>query len=823
MYKVISFLLISFLSYTSLSFGQTTLSLKGTLIDSLTKEPLLYASVQIVLKPDNQLVKGVISDDKGSFKFENLAKGTYLIKVNYIGYQSKTVEIDTEKPDFRSDLSVLSLVPLSQLLDAVVVAGQKPVVVTTLEKKVFKSDQFEVAKGGTATDVLRNIPSITLNAEGEITMRGSKGFLVLVNGKPSQIDIATLLAQIPANSIDKIEMITAPSAKYDADGKAGIINIITKSGATDDFSVIANGQIGLPRIKEYYNLNEPQRHGLDGTLMYKKDKLDVSISGNYLRNDIAGRREGNVNTTLNDIFKIFTSFPSEGERSFKRENYGVRSLISYKIDKQNELSAGAYAGKRSQYRRADITYFNNVKTVLLTREVLGRATYFNSNLVLKDGLFKVFNLDYTHTFQNNATLSLSGLSEQADLEGFTSNSNLNRTNLKDTLQYTYNTGTNPLDALRLKADYEQTIGIGKLTVGYQFRNQTQEGQFLYQEKSGSFKPLTTNQAFSANINVLNRIHALYGQYAGKIKRVEFSGGLRYENSFREFKDSKGSKPAILELSNLFPSANILVDLGKDYRAKLAYSRRVQRSTNNELNPYPEREHSETLEQGDPNIRPEFIGITEIGLTKDFKKGSLFWNFYSQNITDIVNRVNSVYNDTILNRVYTNAGKALLLGSEFGLTYSPVKKVKVFVGGNVYNLAIQGTLFNDQVSVNSRGWVYSINSNISWQIAKTLSSQFNVSYLSARVTAQGEDSRFYAPNLSLKKTFLNNKITATAQWQNMAFGNMEVNQQRITTFGKDFFTTTNYIQETNILMLNLSYSFNQSNRKAKLPNSEFGEK
>ncbi len=813
-------LFISFLFCTSLSYGQNTNSLKGTLVDSLTKEPLLYASVQIITQPANQLVKGVISDEKGVFKFENLVKGTYLIKVNYIGYQSKTIEIDTEKPDFRSDLSILSLAPLTQLLDAVVVAGQKPVVVTTLEKKVFKSDQFEVAKGGNATDVLRNIPSITLNAEGEITMRGSKGFLVLINGKPSQIDIATLLAQIPANSIDKIEMITAPSAKYDADGKAGIINIVTKSGATDGFSVITNGQIGMPRIKEYYNLNEPQRYGVDATLMYKKDKWDVSVSGNYLRNDIAGRREGDVNTIFN---QFFNSFPSIGERSFKRENYGLRSSIAYKIDKQNELSAGVYVGKRTQYRRADITYFDNVKTVLSTQKVIGRATYYNPNLVLKDGLFKVFNLDYTHTFKNNATLSLSGLSEQADLEGFTSNSNLNRTNLKDTLQYTYNTGANPLNALRLKADYEQTIGIGKLTMGYQFRNQTQEGQFLYQEKSGSFKPLTTNQAFSANINVLNRIHAFYGQYAGKVKRIEFSGGLRYENSFREFKDNKSSKPSVLELSNLFPSANILVDLGKDYRAKLAYSRRVQRSTNNELNPYPEREHSETLEQGDPNIRPEFIGITELGITKDFKKGSVFWNFYSQNITDIVNRVNSVYNDTILNRVYTNAGNALLLGSEFGLTYSPVKKLKIFAGGNIYNLAIQGTLFNDQVAVNSKGWVYSINSNISWQMSKTLSSQFNVSYLSARVTAQGEDSRFYAPNLSLKKTFLNNKITATAQWQNMAFGNMEVNQQRITTFGKDFFTTTNYIQETNILMLNLSYSFNQNNRKAKLPSSEFGEK
>jgi outer membrane receptor protein involved in Fe transport len=308
-------------------------------VDSLTKEPLLYASVQIAKYPENQLVKGVVSDDKGIFKFENLQKGTYLIRINYVGYQSKTIQIDTEKSDFRSDLSILSLVPLTQLLDAVVVAGQKPLIVTTLEKTVFKSDQFEVAKGGTATDVLRNIPSITLNAEGEVTMRGSKGFLVLINGKPSQIDIATLLAQIPANSVDKIEMITAPSAKYDADGKAGIINIVTKMGVTDGFSVIMNGQVGMPRIREYANLNEPQRYGFDATLMYKIEKWDVSFSGNYLNNDIAGRREGDIYTNIN---QVFTSFPSEGERSHRRENYGLRSLISYKIDKKNEFSSGVY-------------------------------------------------------------------------------------------------------------------------------------------------------------------------------------------------------------------------------------------------------------------------------------------------------------------------------------------------------------------------------------------------------------------------------------------------------------------------------------------------
>lgn len=671
--RVILFFLIMHIA--CVAFSQKSNLIKGKLVDSLTTEPLAFASIRIETKKQNNFIKGELADEIGSFQFVGLKDDKYVIKIEYVGYKTKYLEVSYENLDSQLDLGSISLAPLSQLLEAVTVSGIKPNVVATLEKQVFKAEQFEVAKGGTATDVLKNIPSIMVNAEGEIMMRGSKGFLVLVNGKPTQIDAATILSQIPANTIEKIEMITAPSAKYDADGKAGIINIVTKKGANDGWSLTSNLQYGLPRIKQYENATEPDRYGTDVSANYRKGKWDVSASFNYLKNDIAGRRVGDVNTTINNLF---TSFPSDGERSYKRENYGFRSSVIYSISKNDEISAGVYLGARGQYRTADILY-NNTKTDLLTKTIVGRNTYFNSNLVLKSGSFKVFNLDYTHRFKDASSLTFSSLYENALIDGYTRNRNLNATNYADTLQYTLNTGTNPLKALRLKIDYEKTIGIGKLSVGYQFRSQDQIGVFEYYEKAGNYTPLAFNPAFSAEIEVINRIHGVYTQYAGIYKKIEFSSGLRYENAFREFTANKNTNPAILELSNLFPSANVLYNFKKDFRAKLAYSRRAQRSTNNELNPYPEREHSETLEQGDPNIRPEFIGVYEAGITKDFKKASLYINIYRQQITDIVNRVNSVYNDTILNRIYTNAGKARLLGSELGLTLSPIKKLKVFVG------------------------------------------------------------------------------------------------------------------------------------------------
>lgn len=442
-------------------YGQNNNVIRGKLIDSLTAEPLSFASIRLEAKNQINFLKGEMANERGLFQFVGLKDDKYVIKIEYIGYKTKYIEVSYENLNSQLDLGSISLAPLSQLLETVMVSGIKPNVITTLEKRVFKAEQFEMAKGGTATDVLKNIPSIMINAEGEIIMRGSKGFLILVNGKSTQIDAAIILSQIPANTIEKIEMITAPSAKYDADGKAGIINIVTKRGTNEGWSLTSNLQYGLPRIKQYENSTEPNRYGVDFSANYRKGKWDFSTSFNYLKNDIAGRRVGDVNTTINNIF---TSFPSNGERSFKRENYGFRTSAIYSISKNDEISVGVFLGARDQFRTADILY-NNTKTNLLTNTIIGRNTYFNGNLVLKSGGFKVYNLDYTHKFKDASSITFSSLYENAMIDGYTKNRNLNASNYADTLQYTLNTGENPLKALRLKIDYEKMIGVGKLSVG----------------------------------------------------------------------------------------------------------------------------------------------------------------------------------------------------------------------------------------------------------------------------------------------------------------------------------------------------------------------
>ncbi|HXH98849.1 MAG TPA: TonB-dependent receptor [Sphingobacteriaceae bacterium] len=816
--KKSTFICLLLLVCSSSIFAQNS-SIKGLISDQQNKQPLEYASIALYKSTDSSLVAGSVNKENGEFELAKLRPGKYYLKIVFIGYDTRYVNNLQLTEGQKLNIGNVSLNPASKFLSEVTVTGQTATSYNKIDKQVYRADQFEAAKGGSAVDVLKNMPSISVNGEGDIRLRGSTGFLVLINGKPVQTDAATILSQLPANAIENVEIITAPSAKYDADGKAGIINIITKKGVGDGLSFVINAQGGLPSVNNFGNNEKPQRYGTDATLNYQKNKWDLSVGGSYQRNDIAGRRIGDVNTLLGSRFTVF---PSVGERSFERTNYAARIASTFTPDKNNAINAGFYIGQRKQFRLADIVY-NNTKTNINTGQKIGQINYFNSNLVKRQGDFALGNLDYTHTFANKSSLTVSGLYEYAKLDGFTKNRNLDVSDYSDTLQYVLNTGTSPLNGLRAKIDYAINIGKGKLESGYQLRYQKQTGSFLYQEAllgSGKFK---TIPQFSDNIDVVNRINAIYSQYSGIAGKLEYVSGLRYEYANRIFKADKIAQPLELDLSNLFPSVNLLYTLPSGYKLKGGFSRRVQRSTNNELNPYAEREHSETLEQGDPQILPEFVSLTELGTIKPFKSGSLFATLYNQQITNVVNRVNNVFADSILNRIYTNAGKATLWGIETGLNLKPLKWWSAYMGGNVYDYQIKGSLFNNAVAVNNSGIAYSLNTNHNFQASKTLSFQFNLNYLSRRPTAQGEDSRFIIPNSSVKKSFLNSRLSATFQWQNMGLGFIDTNEQRITTSGSNFFTTTNYIQEKDILMLNISFNLNQLSKKVKLPASEFGEK
>jgi ferric enterobactin receptor len=799
--------------------AQTSRIVFGNVVDSMQQIPLQGATITLV-DSNGVKLKTTSSDAKGFFKLSTERKSLREIIISFTGFKTKTVQLTYDQLAQEYKLGSLYLYPDVSSMAEVIVKGIKPPVSFKIDRQVFKASQFGTASNGTGIDVVRNLPSVSVNGQGDISLRGSTSFLVLVNGKTTQGDPAFVLNQLPADAIESIEIITNPSAMYDADGKSGILNIITKNGVEDGLMVQANVMGGLPAFNTYNNQRNkyPHRHSADVSAAFRKNKWDISGGFNYLRNDLAGYREGDVFTIINNSK---TSFPSNGERSFNRYNYGGRLAVAYEINKNNNISSGFYIGKRYQTRVADLLY-NNQREDLSTG-IVSDFTYFNKNTQQKEAVFTLANLDYTHLFADKSKLIFSALFERANLSGLTTNNNLSYPSLADTVQYTENPSSNPLNAYRLKLDYNRKVGNGNFQAGYQYRYDVQDGRFLYLTKLMGTNNFTVDPDFTSNVKLTNHIHAGYVQYAEKVKRFSYSAGIRVEESERHLLFSLNNQKTKLPLTNFFPSLQLRYEAWDRAVLKTGYSRRIKRTNNYELNPFPEREHSETLEQGDPQLLPEFIGTYELGVEQSFAKGSFYVTLYHQQTKNPIQRVNKVFNDTILNRVYTNAGRAIQTGVETNFTMQVTDVWQTIVGGNVYKYDIKGSIFNGAVAVRNNSWVYSINSTQSFSLPNRWLLQFSVNYLSLRATAQGEDGYFLTPNFTVKKTSMDKRWSFQLQWLNMDAGLKKSNRQRITTYGADFYTTTNYIYETDQVQLSLSFNLLRKNRKINLPVSEMGEK
>lgn len=788
------------------SFSQE-LSIKGAVLDELN-EPV--AGANIVIK---NTTKGVVSDFEGNFSI-TVSKNDILM-FSFLGYKSQEIEI------VKNNVLTIKLLPENNQIKEIVVVATASKVKSGLEKTTYEVKSNTAAIGGTGLDALRNLPSVSIDAQNTISYRGNQGFVVQLNGKTMQMDAATLLSQISANDIEKIDIVSIPSSKYDNEGKTGIINVITKNSSKNFSSLQVNLKGGLPTIEDYGNAKTAQRHGADIVYAYQKNKWDFSVGANYNRNDMAGLRDGHVYTLNGTIQRNLVSL---GERSIKNINYSGKFSVGYAIDSTQSINLGTYFGKQIKERTADLVYHNYSIDVTNPSNQFNEFQYFNQNSQERRGDFAIVGLDYSKRFKNKSSFSTSFLYEHTLLGGPTTNNNLGFPDNSIIYQNEYNTNDNPLDGFRFQTDYKfKPFDFGTIEVGYQYKNLTHKGNFFYQRRNNTTGIYDLIPEFSSEVNLFRDSHSLYTQLSKISEKWDYNIGVRAETLNRDF-ELKDKANIVNESLNykydkLFPSASVMYKQENGNKVKVGYSKRVEHTTTFKMNPFPEREHSETLEQGDKNLLPEFIDLAELSYNYKIKKARLFSTLYFRNVDNLINRVNTVYNDSILNRIYSNVGNAKTFGFESGIDYK-TSKFSIFASANVFNTAIKGSFNNGRI--NTDAWMFSSNINANYKFTETFETQFNFNYLSQRITAQGEDSEFYLPSLILKKSFLNKSLVATLQWQNIDMGLLKTNEQRITTFKPNvFYTTTNYIQEVDMIVFNLSYIFN-SNKKSKFVDSEFGK-
>lgn len=792
-----------------LEISAQQLRFRGSVIDDTTKQPIQYASIE-AWSGDSVLLGGAVCDKDGKFQLVVKADKRLLLKVSFLGYQSLVFTPKFVRGQREIQLPVILLSVAVGKLNEVVVQGEKRNSDLLIDKQVINAKQFQIAQNGTGLDVLQKLSSITITNEGEIALRGSTGFIVFINGKRSNRAPADVLAQLPANSIESVELITSPSAKYDADGKTGIINIITKKAIDEGWSISANSMFaGI----------DPLRYSGDVMITYGAKKWNVYAGGDYRRYDFNGRRVGTVRTLYHDTL---TYMPSDGARNFMEYQYSFRSGVSFVPNAANQFNLSVYAGKKRSDRTANLyydAYFEKGNFNLFKSDFSSAPfKFYNHNLFSRIGEFKTVDMDYTHLFRNKSKLTLLGLYEHSVLGGPLNNQDYYK-GINTPYQDENSTERSPLHGLRLQADY--TVALNNelnLITGYQFRSLKENGDFFYERLD-----TTTNgvyfkdPGFNDSIQLTQQIQSGYLQLDGKHKTISYSIGLRAEYLNRSLQGKLDATNFRYNKVNWFPSVQWLWNLKEQQKLRLGYSRRIEWANVKMLSPFKNHRHEETIEVGFPSLLPEISDIIELSYSKSWKRLDFTATTYYNKIKDKVFRVNDVYSRTILLRGYTNAGNTTSIGIELAGSIKFTEWWRVALSANIYNYQITGMFKN--VSINQQSINYNGNASTTIDITKQFKFQWGFAYTSNTVTSQGHDTKLFLSTAGGRYSIFNKKGYVGFQVNNI----FNTNAQTIITQGPDFYSSTEYVKYDRAFQLSLGWQLNTNSKKAKTSKTDYGEK
>ena len=779
--------------------------LKGIVQDGITEKILPYANVSL-WKKDSTVFQGLLSDSLGQFSFKNIPANISFVKVQALGYRSYNASILG-----KNSFLTIKLKPENTVLNEVFVQGERSVSDLQIDKQIFNTRQFQNSANGTGLDLIQRLPSVTVNTEGNVTLRGSSGFILLVDGKPSSRNPADVLAQIPSNLIESVEVLTTPSARYDADGKAGMINIITKK----------DSQIGTSWSGNMMNAGtNPLRWGGDLMWTLAEKKWNIFAAADYRRFDIEGFRVGEIRTILKDSL---TYMPSKGIRDYRDFQYSLRAGGSFYPKSTDVFNWSAYVGEKQTDRMANLNYQEYVQTgIPLSLFSNSFKTpikeFYNQNLFVRSGKFQTFTADYSHIYANKSKLSALALYEYSELGGPLNNYDTYEGTNK-LLLWERSTETSPLTALRFQIDYSLPLSNNrKLEIGYHIRQIQHDGDFLFERLNLSNQQWKSDPNFSDQMKLSQKIHAPYVQLNGTKNIFSYALGLRTEYLSRTLThNAEPNKIYALDQIYLFPSFQGQWKISDSYSFRTAYSRRIDRPTTKLMSPFKNHRHAETIENGDPNLLPEIADIVEIGISKSYENISFTATAYVNFLKDKVFRVNEIYSRTILGRTYTNAGNSQSTGMEFTTEIKATKNWKIYLSGNLYQFDVQGKFNGIETTQNS--FNYNLNGNTVIDILPRLRFAWDVNYLSKSVTTQGIDSELLLSNASLKYTLWQNKGSITFQAQNI----FNTNVQTIQTQTKDFFSSTDYRKWDRVFQISLGFRINDRGQKVKSTKTDYGEK
>ena len=830
-----------FVLFGHMVFAQNS-SITGEVIDEQNGTSVPFANIVLFNNEFNSTITGSVSDENGRFELKRIPFGEYSLIVSFIGYSADTLsQLGISQSNPKLHLGKINLAPSTIKLDEIEIQGTAGTVVTEMDRRKYNADEFEAAKGGTAVDILNRLPSISVGPDGNVSVRGTTEFMVYLNGKPTQLEPSVLLAQLSADAIENIEVITVPTAKYDAQGKGGIINIVTKKGLLNGLSLSANGLIGgapwgnLEDPLSGYKMND-KRYGGGINYTYIKNKFTFYGGYYYNKKNVNGDRVGDARILQEN--GSYYHMVASGERPEWYENYSANYGLDYRFTENSVLSLAYYFGKRTEGRSAFYVY-NNFYGDIDKNRIPGIPVdedwIYNPNTDNRYSTFHSGNIDYKVEFNNNSRLSTSFLYEHSSLSRKLDNKNYDYNNQTETIgdfeQHFQQADDTPLNGFRVSVDYDKTFDNGSvLALGLQPQILQHEGTFNYDTLNVEQGNWGSYGALENAFDLYRGVYAGYGDFSRKSEKLEFSLGLRLEytdqtmemenpNYFNIFERPAESVYEVKQL-DWFPSVHFNWLFSDTDNLIFAGSRRINRPPTKNMAPFLYRRHYEVYVVGDPALKPEYISSVELTYNKDIGNQNFALTGFYRGTENAIFRVNTVYQEeNVLIRSYTNSGNTQSLGAELNGNFEIGSKITMFIGGSLYNYHVAGDIFGYQEDNQSTNWT--IKGNLNWKASKAFKFTAEFNFKSATVTAQGANELFYLANTVVTYTPPEfDRWSFALRGIDLLASNIEaLNTRAYDSEGTEiFFQEVQYNRYGPILEFGINYSFNSNGNKKKTKRS-----
>ncbi len=789
------------LTFTSISWAQTPdneIFIKGSVVEASTNQPLEYANITLISNTNPDFITGDITDPSGNFNIATTS-GNYTIRVEYLGYQ--TIEIPNKELTTSTDLGVFKIQSDSEILEGVVINAKRAEVEIKLDKRVYNISDNAVVRGGTASDVLDNIPSIEVDGDGNVSLRGNESVRVLIDGKPSGLasNIGDALKMLSSESIDRVEVITNPSARYEAEGGAGIINIILKKGSNNG----TNGSVSA-------NIGDPLSYGLNANVNHRAGNVNIFANLGYSKNKTFGNSSNNSEYFNED--GTTSKFVNENSKT-KRERQGFNGNVGFDWNITDKLTWSNTVTYRKN--KGDNPRTLNYTTLDEEQNLIYRNTRLTEEDDRKET--KEYTTDFTYKFNEQGhQLFVSGsINNNTDIED-SDISTIDQT--LHTLSKDVTRATEDEKRMVARLDYVLPLGEGsQFEAGYlgNFNDFNTTFNINNLNDQGELIP---NNLFKSNLEYKERVNAFYAQYGNKVNQFSYMVGLRWEDTQIDVNQLETQDFNKKKYNNFFPSVFLSYEFVEGENITASYSRRVRRPRGRMLNPISNYSSSINFFMGNPDLDPSFTDAFDFGYMKRFShqftlNASAYFN-KTTDATQFVRRVDGVNEEGIPITISgpINLATEYRYGLELNLNYVPFSWWRLNGNINLFQVATRGDyeyidylgqVVNQNFDNDNFTWSGRLSSRITLPLK--IDWQTNVMYTGPQTTAQGKRLGSVGVNLALSKDVLKDKATISLNVQDL----FNSRKHRMDTFLAQATSYSEMQWRERTINLSFTYRFNQT--------------